>query len=311
MNTTVYFITNRERPIMGNGINAVNPNDPTQITFGRAFISDINLSDSNSGQILSIDEIQKGSFSSTILDDLKNSNKDLLFFIHGFDTSFRGALLTAAYNNLWYSADPNNPLNANIIVFSWPSIGEIAEFPFPWAAYYGDQTRAWTSGTPILYCIAVLDPLIREIRSSNSSLKSILLAHSLGCYAFESGVEDWFGQGQSSDPIFNISILAAPDTSYDVFNQPYPLGFSGLHSLSDHISILYSNDDEVLSLSQLLNNDAQRLGQNGPNKQTPYSEINCTEFHDYDFNPISSHQYYNESPTVRSIICHQIHNTVG
>jgi hypothetical protein len=52
------------------------------------------------------------------------------------------------------------------------------------------------------------------------------------------------------------------------------------------------------------------LGQDGPFDHTDtaafpplqYQMVDCSDYHDYDFNILSSHQYYRQSPKVRSII---------
>ena len=137
-----------------------------------------------------------------------------------------------------------------------------------------------------------------------------LLAHSMGNLALESGVSNWFLNGNGDAALFDLTILAAGDCRYDSFDQPFPAGLSGLVRLDQRVSIYYSHADQVLILSMAVNLGAQRLGQDGPhNRADPvafpplkYQMVDCSDYRDYDFNILSSHQYYRESPSVRSII---------
>ena len=40
--------------------------------------------------------------------------------------------------------------------------------------------------------------------------------------------------------------------------------------------------------------------------QPPYTMVDCTSYKDYDFDFLTSHQYYRQSPTVRKIISESI-----
>ena len=128
--------------------------------------------------------------------------------------------------------------------------------------------------------------------------------------ALESGVSNWFLNGNGDAALFDLTILAAGDCRYDSFDQPFPAGLSGLVRLNQRVSIYYSHADQVLILSMAVNLGAKRLGQDGPhNRADPvafpplkYQMVDCSDYRDYDFNILSSHQYYRESPSVRSII---------
>jgi len=130
----------------------------------------------------------------------------------------------------------------------------------------------------------------------------------MGNLALESAVENWFLHGNAADKMFNVTLLAAADCRYDSFDLPPPGGFSRLPDLSERISIYYSQVDDVLKLSMVVN-FAKRLGQDGPHNMADttafppnvYTMVDCSSYHDYDFNVLTSHQYYRMSPSVRSI----------
>jgi hypothetical protein len=60
----------------------------------------------------------------------------------------------------------------------------------------------------------------------------------------------------------------------------------------------------------VVNLGAKWLGQDGPNNRADtaafppaqYQMPDCTNFRDYDFNPLNPHQYYRLSPSVRQTI---------
>jgi esterase/lipase superfamily enzyme len=80
--------------------------------------------------------------------------------------------------------------------------------------------------------------------------------------------------------------------------------------LSERIAIYFSRADQVLQLSMVVNLGAKRLGQDGPhNRADPkafpprqFGMVDCTDIRDFEFNFMTSHQYYRMSPRVRSIM---------
>ena len=94
----------------------------------------------------------------------------------------------------------------------------------------------------------------------------------MGNFALESAVENWFLHGNGADKVFNLTLLAAADCPYDAFDLPPPGGFSRLANLSDRVSIYFSDVDDVLKLSMVLN-FAKRLGQDGPHNMADATEF--------------------------------------
>ena len=132
----------------------------------------------------------------------------------------------------------------------------------------------------------------------------------MGNLALEFAVESWFAHGNGKDVMFDQAILAAGDCQYDTFDQPKLTRLTGLDLLASRVSMYYSHVDHVLQLSMAVNLGAQRLGQDGPRYRSdsqvfphpPYTMVDCTSYQDYDFDFLTSHQYYRQSPSVRRII---------
>ncbi|MBV9827942.1 MAG: alpha/beta fold hydrolase [Alphaproteobacteria bacterium] len=313
MLTTVYFATNRA--ISGAatdwrsyGSTIVSPSDPNAILYATAFVETTNLTADSTGAIASIQNATTGNFSASVSGDLRNAGRNLLIFIHGFDNSFENAITRAAFNREWLAASGVAGADTSVVAFTWPSLGQAISFPIPTEAYLKDQTMAGQSGFHLMSFLSRLQPIIQGARQQGRRV--FLLAHSMGHIALEAAVEGWFSHGNGNTTLFDEVILAAADERFDSFEFPEPGRLSSLHRLGRHISIYYSHADDVLKLSELVNLGAQRLGQDGPRSKTNstvfpplrYRMVDCTNDRDYPFDPLTSHQYYRSSPTVRTDI---------
>jgi len=313
MATTVYFATNRvvqgsAHDYRNYGDSIVSPTNPNAITYGTAFVDDANLTADTVGAIQSIQGISMGRFSAPAVDDLSNPGRNLLIFIHGFDNSFENAITRAAFNQQWLRQSGAAGANTTVVAFSWPSLGKLLSCPIPWADYTHDQMTAGQSGTHIMSFLANLEPIVRQARTAGC--RSLLLAHSMGNWALQAAVENWFVHGNGPAPLFDDAFLAAADERYDSFSFPAPSRLSDLKQLAKRISIYYSTADAVLCFSMVLNLGAKRLGQEGPHDRydanmfplTQYRMVNCSSFIDYVRDFAGSHQYYRRSPGVRADI---------
>ena len=311
--TTVYFATNRalDGPAedwKSYGTDIVSPSDPTVITYATAFVDNTELTADKTGLITSIQNVERGRFSENVIPDLEEPGRNLLVFIHGFDNSFEDAITRAAFNREWFAQSGVAAANTTVVAFSWPSLGRLLDLPLPSADYRRDQTKAGQSGLHITSFFANLQPLAEHARSKGSRV--FLLAHSMGNWALQAGVESWFSHGNGDALLFDEAILAAADERYDTFEFPEPGRLSDLYRLANRISIYFSAADSVLALSVAINLGAKRLGQDGPHNRfdtgrfppAQYCMVDCTGFRDYDFNFASSHQYYRRSPSVRASI---------
>jgi esterase/lipase superfamily enzyme len=322
MPVTVYFATNRalNGPVDNVGsytANIVTPSDPNAVIYGTAFVDDSNLTADTVGAITSIQDIQKAQFSQDAADDLLNSERNLLIFVHGFDNSFENAVTRAAFNQQWFAASGAAAANMTVVAFSWPSLGELLKLPFLDSAYRQDQTMAGQSGFHLKSFFERLQPTINGVRARGNRV--ILLAHSMGNWALQAAVESWFTHSNADASLFDEAILAAADEIFTTFDF-LPFGrLSALDRLAGRISTYASQADDVLKLSMAINGGVQRLGQNGPlnrndvNRFPPakYRVVDCGGFRDYEVDFASSHQYYRRSPGVRTDIANTIASPVA
>ncbi|WP_158802165.1 MULTISPECIES: alpha/beta hydrolase [unclassified Acidisoma] len=312
MATTVYFASNRiltgpaDDPA-SYGPNIQPPSNSQSMVYGTAFVNGVDIPTNNPGVITAIEETTLGRFPTEAAADLSQPGRNLLVFIHGFDNTFTDAITQAAFNREWMAASRVLAANDAIISFSWPSLGKIVEVPILPDAYKHDQAMAQHSGIHLMSFFAKLEPILRTARANKC--RTFLLAHSMGNLALNSAVENWFLHGQGDAALFDLTILAAADCGFDAFDQPNMLGLSGLVHLTDRVSIYYSDRDDVLKLSQVVNL-AQRMGQDGPrdraNAQTfpvpPYTMFDAATASDYPAGFLESHQYYRRSQVIRTAI---------
>ena len=315
---TVYFATNRvltgpADQLASYGESVVAPSDPNAVTYGTAFVQEAGLDADTVGAITLLQDIEQGQFGAAAKGDLSDPGRNLLVFIHGFDNSFENAITRAAFNQQWLEKSGVAAASTTVVAFSWPSLGKLIGIPFPDLAYRGDQTKAGQSGLHLMSFFANLLPLIDAARAKGNRV--FLLAHSMGNWALQAGVESWFVHGNGDADLFDEAFLAAADEVYNTFEFAPDGRLSALSRLARRISIYSSERDDVLKLSMAVNLGAKRLGQDGPHDRanaarfpaTAYRMVDCSGFQDYSVDLASSHQYYRRSPTVRTNIA----NTMG
>ncbi|MCR0985294.1 alpha/beta hydrolase [Roseomonas populi] len=312
MPITVQFATNRRltgpgEALSSYGNNVVTPSSPAEITYGTAFVDEVNLTADTVGAITSIGSLRQGGFSDEAIGDLAGAGRNLLIFVHGFDNSFENAITRAAFNREWLAASGLEEADTSVVAFSWPSAGRLLAFPLLWEPYKSDQVMAGQSGLHLMSFFANLEPIVTAARADGRRV--FLLAHSMGNYVLQSAVENWFSHGNGDAALFDEAFLAAADEQYRSFDLPHMGRLSGLGRLAQRITILFSEADNVLGVSAALNL-VRRLGQEGPHARfdqarfppARYSMVDCAAHRDFDFGFASSHQYYRRSRAVRSII---------
>lgn len=311
---TVFFATNRavtNATDWTNGYPAqiLAPSNTAAMTYGRAFVGGTNVATNQPGTITQIDELSTDGFTAVNRADIAQAGRNLLLFLHGFDNNFSDAVTRAAFNAAWLANSGNLAADTTIITFSWPSVGSIASFPILDGAYRADQDMARHSGFHLRRFLEIMAPVFALARQT-AGIKSILLAHSMGHLALQSGIQQWFLEQQPAQEIFDHAILAAGDCAYNAFEPPLTAGLQGLPLLADKIGIYYSHADDILKASYWLNLGVQRLGQDGPRHRTDPAAFpaasfqfeDCSGYSDYSRNLLTSHQYYRLSPGVRARI---------
>lgn len=311
--TKVYFATNRKNDdpnhVGAFGANIVGLN-PNEITFASMEVARTDLEDESSGQLGPILNATSGKFADADLQEIVASNKNLLVFIHGFANSFEDALKRAAFNADWFRTSGAAAADTTVIAFTWPSLGGVFAAPpyLPAHNYYTDQAQAGKSGFHIAYFLRYVDALRARL---NPGTRVFLLAHSMGDFALQAGVQSLFASGGPTGGLFDEAILPAADERSDSFETSGDGRLSGLPKLTKRVTIYYSTNDVAMHLSIALNL-RDRIGFDGPHDKhdqalypvDKFRMVNCGEVRDYSWiePPDATHQYYRRSPLLLSDI---------
>jgi esterase/lipase superfamily enzyme len=167
-----------------------------------------------------------------------SSEKEMLVYLHGYNVPFDDAMRRAG--QLGYDLGYEN---GTIAAFSWPSLGNPAE-------YAADAANAeWTG--------PALERFLTRLADSTGAQRISVIAHSMGNRALASVLRTFASRSQ---PAFSELVLAAPDLDADVFEQQIApiLGKSARHS-----TLYVSADDRALDLSRRLH-EHLRAGSGGP-----------------------------------------------
>lgn len=333
MNSTVYFATNRQ--LKGDGSDASHyagesgpAGLPGRVTHAMGFVEGTDLSKLEAGRLASIQGVQADDFSSSLQADL-TSGRNLLIFIHGFANSFTDSITRAAFNREWLAASGVAAADCSVVSFSWPSrgivvdpadiIGGLALGPLTVAlkllgitasplanAYFEDQAAAAASAGDVISFLDRLRPAIAKVRRRGGRV--FLLAHSMGNWVLENALNEWAKSGGlPRSLLFDEAISASADSPF-AEDGTGPAWLVHLARLSGRVSIYHSAGDQILRLSQVVNN-IQRLGRSGPADRTDVTRypkdrcrfVDCENLTDDGpgLSLDSSHQFYRRIPAVR------------
>lgn len=311
----VYFATNRAKtgvastanPIFGIDVMPFTQESPV---YSAVPVTGIDLNDADSGSIGTMRPFNGGRFSDAITAELEAAGKNVIVFIHGMANTFDDSIKRAAFLQAWFASSSIEGSDTTVIAFSWPSDGFIVSKPpaSPTTAYHRDQLAAADSD---VHLIRFLNEIARIYGTRPANKRLTLLVHSMGNFVLGGAVEKWALLGSPIvSPLFNQAILPAADEINTTFNPGNGIRLAHLDTLASRIAIYSNRDDAAMELS-LIVNQVVRLGYNGPlDKLNPTSFPrdkfdlgDCTDVDDYDwYNPVSSHQYYRRSFTVRDDI---------
>ena len=167
---------------------------------------------------------------------LPPGNRQILLYIHGFNTQFDDAVSRAA--QLSYEVKlPNVP-----VVFSWASRGNVFDYAY-------DNNSAMVARAELGRFLMLLEKSDAE--------KVNVVAHSLGNMLFVKVINSIKLQGgPPKKRKIGLIFLASPDIDYDVFkSQLMQLGRPEVPYF-----ILLSKDDQALGLSTAIAGGRPRLG---------------------------------------------------
>jgi len=209
---------------------------PRQSTLSSAFSSGPNAA--KEFFVASVIPADSNRFVQRIAADLATTrSRNILVFVHGFNTSFEDAAIRAAQ----IAADLN--FDGSVVLFSWPSAASVT-------SYVRDQQAARNAGFHLLR-------LLRGTLVAAQPDRVELLAHSMGSEVVSKALS--LTQAGDSLPRFDQVILAAPDLDRRVFGREI---LPKLETRATRVTLYASNDDDALRASRSVNG-VWRLGLGG------------------------------------------------
>lgn len=164
-------------------------------------------------------------------------SRNVLVFVHGFNTSFEDAAVRAAQ----IAADLN--FDGSVVLFSWPSAASVT-------SYVRDQQAARNAGFHLLR-------LLRGTLAAAQPDHVELLGHSMGSETIAKALS--LATATDSLPRFDQVVFAAPDLDRRVFGREI---LPRLEARATRVTLYASNDDDALRASRAVNG-VWRLGLGG------------------------------------------------
>lgn len=206
------------------------------------------------------------------------SNRDVLIFVHGFNTTldearFRLAQLTA-----------DGRFGGVPVLFTWPSTNSVL-------SYVSARENATISRD-------ALTKLLTDVSRTPGVGRIHILAHSMGAWlSMEALRETSIGGQRHLDGKLGNVMLAAPDIDLSVFRQQMQRIGAGAN-----VAVFSSTGDRALSLSSTIAGDRPRLGAVDPANARDRAELERLGVKVYDLSSISdgwiNHGAYATAPTV-------------
>lgn len=178
--------------------------------------------------------------------------QDTLAFIHGFNVSFRDALLAGARLRETY--------DRIVVVFTWPSDGR----KVPWASYWSDRDDAKASAPAVARAFLKLVAFLQSIPRERACRQQVhLMAHSMGNYVLRNGLQKIRQEYPDSLPrVFGHIFLMAADEDNDAFEVEHKL--LSLPQLGRAVNVYFNHGDTALVVSDKTKFNLDRLGATGP-----------------------------------------------
>ncbi len=272
--------------------------------------------------------------------------RDVLFYIHGYDTEFDEAMGGAAqmqrnYNNLLKNLGPvrgQEPRPLQLVVLTWPSNGATTR-------YWGDREIAEASKWAVSRSLAKLQDYLDALYRHNlaaalggrqagaraaleARYKDIiaaagartglvcgvrihLMAQSMGNFVLRHGLQDFrrgLADGQRLPMLFDQIVLTGADEEDEAFDEAELLG--PLPQLGRRVTVYFNRQDQALLVSRTTKHLSDRLGLGGPasgnTEQVVAVNVSRVAFPGTVPADPYGHFYNRVNPTVQTDILHTL-----
>ncbi len=229
-------------------------------------------------------ELDEASFRNELATNISGrigSNRDVLLYVHGFNTSYDDARFRLA------QIVADGRFGGVPVLFTWPSGNNLLRY---------EAARESATASRDALAQVLLD--LSEVPDVG---RIHILAHSMGTWLTMEALRE---RAIAGSPDLNgklgLVMLAAPDIDLSVFRAQLA------HLDASHFSVLVSASDKALSLSQTLAGDRPRVGALDPRKPADRAELARLGVKVYDLSRKSTgligHDTFADAPDViRSI----------
>jgi len=163
--------------------------------------------------------------------------RDVLAYVHGFNTSFEAAVLDAAR-----MADGIR-FRGETLAFSWPSRAKLSEYS------YDRESAMWSRDA--------LEQVFAGLMASPTTGRIHLVAHSIGTMlAMESLRQIYARQGAAAADRIGAVVFASPDIDLDGFTS----SVERIGPLAAKIVVVTATNDRALAMSGFLAGGTTRVG---------------------------------------------------
>jgi esterase/lipase superfamily enzyme len=213
------------------------------------------------------------------------SNRDILLYVHGFNTSYDEARFRLA------QIVKDGRFGGVPVLYTWPSSDNLL-------GYEAARETATASRDG-------LSTLLRNLSNLPDVGRIHILAHSLGTWLTMEALREQAIEGHPDlKGKLGTVMLAAPDIDLSVFREQMR------HLPPSHFVVLVSSKDKALSLSSWLAGDRPRLGALDPHRAADRAVLKRLGVRVYDLSPDSTgligHGMYADAPKVVRAIGQQI-----
>ncbi|WP_176085352.1 alpha/beta fold hydrolase [Martelella sp. HB161492] len=190
-----------------------------------------------------VDPLDVNDYFSRMNNELEHrERKEIVVFVHGFNTRFDAAAKRAA--QLAYDMD----YRGLPVLYSWPSAGQTMR-------YVADTAVVRLSGRRLAY-------FLEDLRNRSGADTIHIVAHSMGNRALTDALEILAlrnGVEEGDAPLFGQVFFAAPDVDAGLFKEM----MKTVHPIAERLTLYTSHNDWALVASRKLHGDAPRAGQGG------------------------------------------------
>lgn len=218
------------------------------------------------------------------------SQRDVLVFVHGYNTNFADAVYRFA-QIVYDSGFKGVP-----VLFTWPSRGQLLAYPY-------DRESAF-------YSRDFLELNLRAIARDIGSSRMDILAHSMGTLLTLETLRQAAirGDGDFGGKLRDV-MLAAPDVDLDVFRMQ-------MRQIRRPITVFVSADDRALDFSRRFAGDKTRLGAVSAKDTETIAELEKLGVRLIDLSDVSSsdslnHAKFASSPKVVQLIGERLRQDKG